>query len=907
MPSKRKSPANTSDSEPEQAQAQTKRVRTISARGAESQSQRKPSKRGTHTTKTKKPTNTKKISAGRKPATVMSEEEDEEMFEAAGVDEVVEVDIAGKEKSRRSVKQKTATGKSHHCDNDNDDNDNDLPNLEDVDSDDEGEEVEDKHESEIEVVDPEISQEEADAKELAGLKAKWRSPVYAFFDPNPEIEYRSGRKCVIFKCSGKNCAKRELVRYLDTQDASSTSNMRKHVKACWGAEILAQVDEAKDVDEGRKVTGTFKRSGSIYVAFEKSGKRKVTYSYQQHTKTETRAEMTRWVAESMRPFNIVQDRGFQCLMKTGRPHYYIPHPTTIARDVKEVFAKTRKRVAKMLQNTESDINCGIDTWTSPNHKAFAAVTVHFEHEGKLLSMLLDFFEIAESHSGENLARAFGDMLVEFGIEHKLLSVTCDNASNNDTMITSLAERIETFAGAPSRTRCFGHIINLVAKSLLKPFDVSKAKAKEAADEIGDAMDVEVENIVDELAKLAEGIEEEDLQVQNENDGDVDNSEDLVNELELMEEEEREELEGFIQPIRLRKVSYKIIHSSTLLLPAWKDLLATLPDLAEKIMPHDVSTRWNSTYDMTEFAGEYREAYDKMTAKRENGLRDYELSEDEWKIVCQLTKVLKILKDATEFFSRDDCPNLATVIPAMDEIDTRFTQFTLDNTLDPAIRAAVAVAKKTLNRYYDKTDHSEVYRIAMIFHPRHKLSYFKQAGWHENWIKSAEEICRAEFERKYKGRFEAEVKEVTEKATGQESKNHFDNLPALADPSTAELRDELDRYLSTDPKAVKDVIQWWHNHSDDYPCLSCMARDYLSIPATSVAVERAFSRSRILISHIRNRLSAQTTRSLMCLGCWSKLGLVKDEDVLKTASLPEIDPELGDEDGDYEMPDGWDRI
>jgi hypothetical protein len=62
-----------------------------------------------------------------------------------------------------------------------------------------------------------------------------------------------------------------------------------------------------------------------------------------------RAEIVRWVSESMRPFNIVEDRGFQSLMKTGRPECYIPSRKTVSRDVKQVFANTRKRVAKMLR------------------------------------------------------------------------------------------------------------------------------------------------------------------------------------------------------------------------------------------------------------------------------------------------------------------------------------------------------------------------------------------------------------------------------------------------------------------------------------------------------------------------------------------------------------------------------
>jgi hypothetical protein len=36
-------------------------------------------------------------------------------------------------------------------------------------------------------------------------------------------------------------------------------------------------------------------------------------------------------------------------MKTGRPEYYLPSPSTVSRDVRLVFARTRKHVAKMLQ------------------------------------------------------------------------------------------------------------------------------------------------------------------------------------------------------------------------------------------------------------------------------------------------------------------------------------------------------------------------------------------------------------------------------------------------------------------------------------------------------------------------------------------------------------------------------
>jgi len=60
-----------------------------------------------------------------------------------------------------------------------------------------------------------------------------------------------------------------------------------------------------------------------------------------------------------------------------------------------------------------------DAWTSLNHKAYVAVSVHFEKDGVPVSMLLDIVEVARSHSGLNLAAAFAKILDDFGISDKV--------------------------------------------------------------------------------------------------------------------------------------------------------------------------------------------------------------------------------------------------------------------------------------------------------------------------------------------------------------------------------------------------------------------------------------------------------------------------------------------------------
>ena len=49
---------------------------------------------------------------------------------------------------------------------------------------------------------------------------------------------------------------------------------------------------------------------------------------------------------------------------------------------------------------------------------------------------------------------------------------------------------------------------------------------------------------------------------------------------------------------------------------------------------------------------------------------------------------------------------------MDHINTYFTNTALDQSKSVAIRAAVGLAKKTLNCYFSLTDSSEVYQIVM---------------------------------------------------------------------------------------------------------------------------------------------------------------------------------------------------
>ena len=194
--------------------------------------------------------------------------------------------------------------------------------------------------------------------------------VYGFFNPDPIIEYVDGRHAHSFVCAATHfrSTSRHVRRFLNTKDAKSTSNLRRHALKCWGEDNL-NAARSRLADEVREATKGATASGSITAAFEWKGKRKVSYSHRQHTRTKTKyVYKLTWgnlKVSSMKEIKQSRDRPLGCrelstvkhcqgpwipkFDENWTPAYWIPSPATVARDIKLAFAKTRNRIAKILK------------------------------------------------------------------------------------------------------------------------------------------------------------------------------------------------------------------------------------------------------------------------------------------------------------------------------------------------------------------------------------------------------------------------------------------------------------------------------------------------------------------------------------------------------------------------------
>src|ERR1700731_1696433 len=129
---------------------------------------------------------------------------------------------------------------------------------------------------------------------------------------------------------------------------------------------------------------------------------------------------------------------------------------------------------------------------------------------------------------------------------QLLSITCDNATVNDSMIDELVGMTPDFPERANQTCCFLHILNLIVKTVIKQFDTPR-KVREGSS--GEEQ---------ELADLVRGIEFEETEMQalmydldaESPEDDDDNVNGWIDEEIFMSDKERAELSVSLLPIQL---------------------------------------------------------------------------------------------------------------------------------------------------------------------------------------------------------------------------------------------------------------------------------------------------------------------------------------------------------------------
>lgn len=266
-----------------------------------------------------------------------------------------------------------------------------------------------------------------------------------------------------------------------------------------------------------------------------------------------------------------------------------------------------------LQDNESKVSYVIDCWTSSNQHPFQGVIARWvNNDWELCSTVLDLTILNGSHKGENIAAFFYDVLKDYSLLEKVLSVTTDNASNMDTMFDELEKLLceagITFDSKNYRIRCFAHILNLACQDMIRAIGDGDAVKYPSDDENDEEEDLAKAKVLPVVAKMRKGI------------------------VAIRDSPQRRE----------------IFHRQC--------VAATIKP---KELLRDVRTRWNSTETMMERAKELKQPFD-LTLRSIPKLRKYVLDESEWEKIDELLALLALFKEATEMLSNDHSPTVSRV-------------------------------------------------------------------------------------------------------------------------------------------------------------------------------------------------------------------------------------------------------
>lgn len=231
-------------------------------------------------------------------------------------------------------------------------------------------------------------------------------------------------------------------------------------------------------------------------------------------------------------------------------------------------------------------------------------------------------------------------------------------------------------------------------------------------------------------------------------------------------------------------------------------------------------------------------------------------------------LLEPLERATKYLSASSYPTMGDTRLVFLGLKTHLKKYANDDSFSQRTMAALISHK--IDDYWIVMDCAST--VSAILDPQSKLSVFSQES------KSSARAHIQSIYELYKSRFFSLTDPVLPTPSKKNSRQYFALLSQNTNEneistSEPELETELDHYLEQPIDEEAELLFWWQAHENEFSILSKMAQNYLTVQATSVASEQAFSIARNTITKTRNRLLPETARACLCVKSWMDKDLV----------------------------------
>ncbi|KAI2913801.1 hypothetical protein CBS147320_10459 [Aspergillus niger] len=577
------------------------------------------------------------------------------------------------------------------------------------------------------------------------------------------------------------------------------------------------------------------------------------------TKAQLEEQLLKTITCLRLPFQIVEDNEFQRLLnlvRSGPQGVELPSAKTLRRRLREAVVTQQEMQLRDLPE-DAKVSLALDCWTSPFQQAFMAITVYFiDKEWNYRELLLGFEPLHGPHSGVNLSDVLLQSLRERHLLSRIFSVTTDNATNNETLVRALQETLLSTGAIRSRDSiirvpCMAHVIQLCLKRLLGHIKAAPQN-KEVANVWSDS----------QMSYLRSSADHE----------------------------------GVASTLGKIRSFATFVNAS----PQRRDAFLCLQSGRTRLFPiHDVQTRWNSTFLMLRRARKLRNCIDKYC--NDHDYSQFSITDDGWRQIDYFLQLTKPFFQFTMALMKTKDVTIHSVFLVYRKLLEHIERSNqrLSNKTTPWKRAmynALLAAKQKLKEYYEKTyrDHGFLYGTGTLLAPQYKLCAFDDTEYSKCQSETSKRYC--DYLRNCFAQYKRETPEMSFRTMHSSCPQQASELDRLLTPlSTSQLSarseyDEVDRYLREGTVQLPPRA-YWKEHEHEYPVLSRLARDLLSVPATGAGVERLFNTARDICHYRRGSLNESTIQDLMMYKCSEIFNLdIETLSCLEKSSIEDVDQE-----------------
>jgi hypothetical protein len=582
----------------------------------------------------------------------------------------------------------------------------------------------------------------------------------------------------------------------------------------------------------------------------------------------------RRVAFSMVEWDELKDLALAC--NPAIEDSLITSRRTVMRYISASYELYADHLAQSLQSAVSMIHISSDLWTSPHRHGMLAVCGQWvDKDYGLRKALLGLLECPKDHSGKSQAGLIADVLKRFGIR-RVGYHTGDNATSNNTCLEALSEKLFNereiiFDPVRRRIRCFGHIINLSLQAfLLARSKEALQAALHATGDVAGAQSVETFSAaLGESAPPASDIPVD--QALEENHGRQQRDRNA----------RRVEFSGWEGIGALRKLHHLAVwlRNSPIHSDDWREAV-------NRSLGIDNTTRWSSWYKTISVALDKKVQIVQFMVDhgKDIGLTNL-LTGADWDILSKTHAFLQPFTEAT-LITEGDKASICSTLRLMDGLLSHFEKakihYSTPEFHDSRMLHSIEMGWFVLIKYYTMSEEAPVYVAALLLDPRCRKAYLDK-NWKSAWINPAIAGVRQVWEEEYNinnsvNDIDGDIvttPEDTPVAPGKPP-SQLQLLLQEMEVETAVSTDSDNLEAFINAPAIKidcEPLEWWCRTEQrrQFPRLSRMAIDILSINPQSAEPERTFSGARRTASWDRLSITCERIEEVECLGNWIRNG------------------------------------